>query len=482
MNIRRGATIAGLSVIALLLLVIVSVGVLIGTQAGSRWALARVPGVQLENFQGRLGGQWSAERLVWQQGADRVEVHSVDFAWTPACLLKMTLCIDRLHASQVLLRFPPSSAPSDEGPMNLPVVKLPLALQLGDIQLGSLQLDGVEQLRDLKLAAHWTAEGLQIDSAHLQRDALVLDLNGLLKPEGDWPLSVKGQLQLPPQDGQPWTLALDIHGDVLKTLQLKADSSGYLPGQLTGELQPLAEHLPARLKLTAEHFKPSAALPDTLQLDQLLLTAEGDLDSGYQINGTASLPAEKGPVALSLQGRADANGATIAALDLAANDQQRLAINGTLNWQSGFSADASIDWLDFPWQRLYPLASEPQVSLHAFKGEISYTDGNYLGNFNASLKGPAGAFTLISPFSGNLQEVHLPQLELVAGQGKASGFLNLQFANGVGWDTALDLSALDPSFWVAELPGTLAGPLRSKGQRVNGSTGQRVNGSTRSLN
>lgn len=467
MNIKRTAKIAGVSLIALLLLVIVSASLLLGTQAGSRWALTSVPGLQLENFQGRLGGHWSAERLVWQQGEDRVEVHAVDFAWTPACLLKMTLCIDRLHAGQVLLRFPPSGAPSDEGPVNLPALRLPLALQLDDVQLGSLQLDGAEQLRDLKLAAHWTAQGLQIDSAHLQRDALILDLNGLLKPEGDWPLTAKGQLQLPPQDGQPWTLALDIQGDVLKTLQLKADSSGYLPGVLSGELQPLAEHLPARLKLTAEHFKPSAALPDTLQLDQLLLTAEGNLDSGYLINGSASLPAEKSPVALALQGRVDANGASIAALDLAADDQQRLTINGTLNWQNGFSADANIDWLDFPWQRLYPVASEPQVALHAFKGEVSYTDGNYLGNFNASLKGPAGAFTVVSPFSGNLQEIHLPQLEVVAGQGKASGHLDLQFADGIGWDTALDLSALDPSFWVAELPGTLAGPLRSKGQFRN---------------
>ncbi|KPB76408.1 hypothetical protein BTW15_09440 [Pseudomonas syringae pv. tomato] len=467
MNIKRTAKIAGVSLIALLLLVIVSASLLLGTQAGSRWALTSVPGLQLENFKGRLGGQWSAERLVWQQGEDRVEVQAVDFAWTPACLLKMTLCIDRLHAGQVLLRFPPSGAPSDEGPVNLPALRLPLALQLDDVQLGSLQLDGAEQLRDLKLAAHWTAQGLQIDSAHLQRDALILDLNGLLKPEGDWPLTAKGQLQLPPQDGQPWTLALDIQGDVLKTLQLKADSSGYLPGVLSGELQPLAEHLPARLKLTAEHFKPSATLPDTLQLDQLLLTAEGNLDSGYLINGSASLPAEKGPVALALQGRVDANGASIAALDLAADDQQRLTINGKLNWQNGFSADANIDWLNFPWQRLYPVASEPQVALHAFKGEFSYTDGNYLGNFNASLKGPAGTFTVVSPFSGNLQEIHLPQLEVVAGQGKASGHLNLQFADGIGWDTALDLSALDPSFWVAELPGTLAGPLRSKGQFRN---------------
>ncbi|MCF5602664.1 translocation/assembly module TamB, partial [Pseudomonas syringae] len=301
-NIKRAAKVVGLSLIALLLLVIVSAGLLLGTQPGSRWALARVPGLQLDNFQGRLGGQWSADRLVWQQGEDRVEVQSADVEWTPACLLKMTLCIDRLHAGQVLLHFPPSAEPGNSGPVSLPTLNLPLALKLADVQLGSLQLDGVEQLRDLKLAAHWTAEGLQIDSAHLQRDALVLDLNGLLKPEGDWPLSAQGQLQLPPQDGQAWTLALDIQGDVLKTLQLKADSSGYLPGVLTGELQPLAEHLPARLKLTSEHFKPSSALPDTLQLDQLLLTAEGNLDAGYLINGTASLPAEKGPVALALQG------------------------------------------------------------------------------------------------------------------------------------------------------------------------------------
>ncbi|EPN39817.1 hypothetical protein A242_24250, partial [Pseudomonas syringae pv. actinidiae ICMP 19095] len=38
MNIKRTAKIAGVSLIALLLLVIVSVSLLLGTQAGSRWA------------------------------------------------------------------------------------------------------------------------------------------------------------------------------------------------------------------------------------------------------------------------------------------------------------------------------------------------------------------------------------------------------------------------------------------------------------
>ncbi|WP_024694694.1 translocation/assembly module TamB domain-containing protein [Pseudomonas syringae] len=467
MNIKRGAKIAGLSLFAVLLLLMTVVWLILGTQGGSQWALARVPGLQLENFQGRLGGQFSADRLVWQQAQDRVEVQSLAFDWAPACLLKMTLCVDRLSAENVMMQFAPRAEPGPEGPITLPTLKLPLAIQLKHVQLGSLQLDGGEQLRDLRLAAHWTAQGLQIDSAHVQRDELVLDLSGLLSPEGDWPLNVEGQLQLPPQDGKPWALALDIKGELLKTLQLNANSTGYLTGVLSGELQALDEHLPARLKLVSDSFKPSAGLPKTLQLDQLVLMAEGNLDSGYLIDGKASLPAEKGPMTLALQGRADAKGATIAALNLAASEQQRLVVNGTLNWESGFSADATVDWLDFPWQRLYPLDAEPQVALHAFKGEVSYTDGKYLGHFNASLDGPAGAFTLGSPFSGDLQQIYLPQLELVAGQGKASGHLNLQFADGIGWDTALDLSSLDPSFWVAELPGTLGGPLRSKGQLKN---------------
>ncbi|MEE5078390.1 translocation/assembly module TamB domain-containing protein [Pseudomonas alliivorans] len=467
MNIKRGLKIAGLSLLAVLLVLVAGVSLVLGTQSGSQWALARVPGLQLKNFQGRLGGQWSADRLLWVQGEDRVEVRALAFDWTPGCLLKMTLCIDRLNAENVMLHFAPGTEPARKGPMTLPTLKLPLAIELKEVQLGRLQLDGIEQLRELKLAAHWTAQGLQIDRAHLQRDEMVLDLNGLLDPAGDWPLTLTGHLQLPPQDGKPWALALDIQGDLLKTLQLKADSSGYLTGGLSGELQPLAEHLPARLKLTSDRFKPSAGLPETIQLDQLLLTAEGNLDTGYQINGTASLPAEKGPMTLALQGLADAKGATIEALNLAASEQQRLRINGKVNWETGFSADATVDWLDFPWQQLYPLESEPQVALHAFRGDVSYTDGKYLGNFNASLNGPAGAFTVVSPFSGDLQRIYLPQLEVVAGQGKASGHLNLQFADGIGWDTALDLSSLDPSFWVAELPGTLAGPLRSKGQFRN---------------
>ncbi len=53
--------------------------------------------------------------------------------------------------------------------------------------------NGSEQLKGLQLAAHWTADGLQIDSVQLQRDDLSLNLSGLLQPTGNWPLERRGQ-------------------------------------------------------------------------------------------------------------------------------------------------------------------------------------------------------------------------------------------------------------------------------------------------
>lgn len=466
-GVKRGITISLGIIAGVLLLLVLAMAGLLGTQTGSRWALARVPGLSVENFQGHLGGKWQADRLLWQQEATRVEVMAPRLDWSPSCLLRMTLCIDTLHSGLISVQLPSSDSPAQEGPITLPDVSLPLAIELGDIQIARLQLDGVEQLSGLTLAAHWTPAGLVIDSAHLQRGDMVLDLDGTLQPGGQWPLDLNARLQLPAVDEKPWQLALNVKGDLLDSLLVQGQSTGYLQGGVNGTLKPLAEHLPAQLRITSEAFKPSAALPDTLVLNQLQLFAEGDLQAGYRIDGQASLPAEQGAMVLSLKGRVDAQGADVQTLRIAAGDTQHVQLDGRLDWQAGFKADARLDWQDFPWHRLYPVIDEPQVKVRRFKGEVSYTDGKYLGNLDGRFDGPAGAFSLVSPFSGDLQQAFLPQLQLVAGQGRANGHLKVQFADGVAWDTALDLSAIDPAYWLAQMPGTLAGPLRSNGVYKN---------------
>lgn len=161
---------------------------LLGTQAGSRWLLAQVPGLQVDNFNGRLGGAWQADSLIWLDDQMRVELLQLDMTWSPSCLMRVTLCLDRLHLQQVAVTLPESGEASDE-PLSLPSLKLPLRLQLGDIHLGELRLDGQTQLSDLELIANWTEQGVAVQRLALQRDDLSLDISGQLTPRetGRWP-------------------------------------------------------------------------------------------------------------------------------------------------------------------------------------------------------------------------------------------------------------------------------------------------------
>ncbi|QVM93343.1 translocation/assembly module TamB [Pseudomonas entomophila] len=456
-----------LGVLALLLLLALALGLVLGTQAGSRWALGLVPGLQVDDFDGRLGGAWRASQLRWVDGDNRVELLAPQLSWSPACLLRATLCVERLQAERVDMAFAPSETQADSGPLKLPALRLPLAIEVGEAKVGQLRLDGDELLGDLLLVAHWTRGGLQVDSLQVRRDDLHLELKGQLQPEEDWPVQLQGTLQLPAVDGKAWQLDLSAKGELQKTLTLDATSRGYLDAHLTGELQALAEHLPASVSIRADGFKPAGTLPDTLQLNQLRLDAQGDLLKGYQLSGAASLPAEQGPIGLALGGKVDAKGARLDALDLNASDTQRLKLQASADWQKGLSADATLDWLDFPWLCLYPLEQPPQVTLKRFNAQVQYRDGTYKGAFSGDLDGPAGAFKLASPFEGDLAQVRLPQLALSAGQGKAGGSVALRFADTLAWDVDLQLSALDPAYWLAELPGTLAGPLRSQGELKN---------------
>ncbi|MEK0363172.1 translocation/assembly module TamB domain-containing protein [Pseudomonas sp. CBC3] len=453
-----------LGLVTLLLLILLAVGALLGTHTGSRWVLGKIPGVEVEQFHGRLGGEWQAERLTWQQGANRAVVDAPRMAWSPMCLLRMTLCIEELVVGDINLQFPPTAeddAPSE--PFSLPDVKLPLELRIERIEIGELRLNDVQQLRSLQLRADWRKEGLEISALQVRRDDLSLDLTGRLQPNGDWPLELSGTAAIRSPDEQPWALMLAVNGELRDQLHLNVESQGYLNARLSGQLRPLASELPAQLRMVVERFKATPELPDALRLDTLELSAEGDLEQGYRLVGDGRLQGEGGAVGIALNALVDAKHAEVEALQLDAGEGQRISLNGQADWQEGLTGEAELAWRDFPWRRLYPDVDEPPVALRTLDAQIQYDDGNYLGNFDAALTGPSGEFTLRSPVSGDLEIVHLPQLELQAGQGRAAGNLSVGFADGIDWNTRLDMSELDPSFWVAELPGQLAGTLSSRG-------------------
>lgn len=458
-----------LALLSLCLLLVVGLAVLLGSAAGSRWLLGQVPGLQVQGFEGRLAGDWQARHLEWAQGEQRVTLVAPQLDWSLRCLFQLRLCIKRLAVEEVQLVFPPDeeAPPADEEPgaIRLPELRLPLRIDLRQATIGRLSLNGSELLHDLELSTEWNEQGLRIETLRVEQgEALRLVASGQVVPSGQWPLQLNGSLSLPAPGERPWALALHAEGELQRTLRLAIDSGGYLAGRLEGTLQPLQPNLPASLLLSAHGFRAADGLPATLTLDHLRLQAEGDMQAGYRVSGGAQLPAQGRPIAVALNGLATLSGAQIDELRLDAGEEQSLALSGNVAWEGALNIDARLRWRDFPWLRLYPMDPPPPVALRRLDAEISYLDGSYLGNFAGDLDGPAGPFSLSSPVSGNLSEVHLPSLQLEAGQGRATGQLSLGFAETIRWNTRLVLSALDPAYWVADLPGSLDGTLVSDGQ------------------
>lgn len=467
---RRWAVVTLCVLLVLIALMVGLLTVSLGTERGGRWLLAHVPGVAVEGFRGRLGGQWHASQLTWADPTGlSLTLDEPRWAWRPGCLASLTLCVDTFQARRLNIEPGPASEPSpSSGPLQLPDVHLPLGLALKQLKVDEVWYAGQPRLSNVQLAADWSASGLQVGNLDLTYGDLRLSLQGTLQPEGEWPLNASLALVLPTVDGRPWEATGTLKGDVAGTLSLDARSSGYLSASLSGTVQALAEHLPAQLRLQADTFVPQQALPSPLSLNGLELRAEGNLEAGYVIEGGATLPGEQGPVALSLKGKADSERASVSELSLTADPAHRASLQGEVGWADGLSAEANLDWQDFPWTSLYPQPAPPPVRANRLKALVRYAKGNYLGNLDGQFTGPAGPFSLLTPFTGDAGHLVLPQLKVRAGAGELAGQVKLGFAQGVTWGTDLTLANLDPAYWVASLPGTLGGKVTSQGQWQDG--------------
>lgn len=451
---------------ALLLIILLGLAVLLllpASERGSRWLLAQVPGLVVEEFTGSLYSRWSAERLQWTDGATALRVERAHAALRLHCLLQGRLCLDELQAGEVALTLPPASEEAS-APLQLPQIHLPLELQLGRLTLGRLRMDERELLRDLSLSAQWERSGLQLSDLTLVRDDLQLHLETLtLQPYDDWPLRALAGLDLRVLEGQPWQLAVELDGSLRERLNMQARSSGYLDAQLSGWLAPLQEGLPLALSLEARDFLAAASLPPTLRLLQLGLDVQGDLQQGFALDGRGQLAGRDHPVALNLQGRADTQRAQLEWLRLRDGAGAALQLSGTLDWQTVLSAALRVEADAFDWQQLYPQEGV-DLRLQALKAQVDYAAQAYRGDFDIRLNGPAGPLRLHSPLQGDLATLRLEALRLEAGRGRAEGALALEFAKGLGWQGELTVAELDPAYWLAELPGRIGGRLSSRGR------------------
>ena len=440
---------------------------LLGSEPGGRWLLGQVPGLEVEQVRGRLGGEWHAERLDYRSGDTRVTVEGPHIAWRPGCLLRLDVCLDRLHSGDVTLQLPPGEAPeeakSGDSPIELPNIELPVTIRVADLDIGAVRLNGDTLIAGANLSAAMEGDTLQLHYLQVQRDTLKAEVSGSLTLQGDWPLSLALNAQMALPDERPPLIADARLRGSMASLQTRVDLSSPWQAVLEGTVSPLQPPLPASLTLSAESIKADPSLPETLTLQDLELALTGNLNDGWDLRLDGNL-ATTPAMAMTLRGHAGLDSASVESLRVSASERQFVAVSDArVDWSGELEAKASLSWRDFPWNRLLPEVTVPPVAMEALDMDISLQGEAYQGHLDALVSTPQGPVLVDSPLAGNFRQLRLPRLSIAGTPGRVHGGATVDFADQLGWQLDLALAGINPGHFVRQLPGRIQGRLRSQG-------------------
>ena len=438
---------------------------LVRSEAGTAWVIEQVPGLTVDEGQGSLLGRWQASRLQWQGYGINLDLQQPLLDWSPSCLFEKRLCVDTLYAQSMDLETAPSSNGTEPASgFALPVVDIPLALEISDVRIGAFTVNGSLVWDRFELDAGGSGASWQLEQVYYQLADYAVTARGRVETRGDWPVDLEVIATLPPPRGDQWEIEVNLAGSI-EDLRLEGHSRGYLDAALSGQAAPLDTSLPAQLRVVSEQFTALDGLPDTLTFQDLVVEADGSLEQGFRANGKATLPGTVGPVALRLSGLVTTAGADNLELVLATEGEPpgEASIRGNLGWTGGFSADADLSLDRFPWYSLVPDLSQPPVELNTLTGSFRWADNQYQGSLQAETRGPMGEATVAASLDGDLKGVNLSELALQTGAGSATGSGRVGFDGPVTWQAALELSDFNPGFWVPTLEASLNGEVKSEG-------------------
>lgn len=448
---------------ALIVFLLLAPLVLLSTQSGSQWLLRQVPGLTVHNFTGVLLGQWSAEQLEWQDEYTQIQLEQISMAIDLGCLWRAELCVQHLAATRLAINvLENNEASTDSEPFELTDIQLPISISVARFSLQQLLFNDELILQDLQTQAQWLNNELQIQQLSLAYQENSLELQGKLTAKQSWPLELSIQAQGQVAELGQQALDLNVSG-TLNQLQLKGKLAGALVGNITAELQPLAADVPATLNLELSQLQLAAVLPEFMQVQQLSVTAAGDLAAGYQWQQSAQLLANQLPIKLVGEGMLNQHSVTVKQLKLIESEDSYAQITGQLDWQHELSAQAQLYLQQLSWPQLLGV-EDVGIELNSAQIELSYQEQRYQAELQSELLGPAGEFQVNAQLRGDHQQLDIHTLQVSAGPGQVQGAAQLDFAQGVRWRSELHVSELNPAYWIADLPGKLAGDISTSGQ------------------
>ncbi|EHR70274.1 hypothetical protein BurJ1DRAFT_1404 [Burkholderiales bacterium JOSHI_001] len=298
---RRMALVLAAMVVLLALLAGLGAVLFARSEAGARWALRQVPGLQFSGLTGSpLRDTLRIEHLRWQAGPNplAVEVHGLQlqsprWTWRPYPGAWIGLDAPSASAQRVLILTTPSSTDALKLPTQL---RLPLEARIDALAVDELRIDQQPPLNAFKAQLHLGADLGRRHSAHgLTVQTEKATLRGDLSLGSDAPMPLDAQLALQSRQAPPWSAQLKAQGPLAR-LQVQASLRGQAPagGQAT---------LDATATVTPEAAWPLAALALTTRDLDLASLVGGAPHTRLSADAQVQSSGLKQPVTVALQAR-----------------------------------------------------------------------------------------------------------------------------------------------------------------------------------
>lgn len=465
---RRGARWAWRAALVGALLAALAVGAalaLAGTQAGTRWLLARAAGAGLEvgRATGTLLGGLRLSGVRWQSASATVTLDTLVWQPRPGALARGRVDLGSVQANGVAVAL--RSGPDDEAePAAWPRLRVPWpvhvrALTLRDV---SIQRDGAPLLRDGELRARATLRASRLDLAvdTLRADALRvrgrvavgLDARGALRGTLDWSYAAADRR---------WAGHADLDGAIAASVTVDHRLSAPAPATLRARIATPLE--PGR-------WSAELALPDTTLggfgappawRGQATLHARGR-GAGGSVDGDFALA---GTPAGTLSGQLRVRGAgsawTLESLVVNGPDDARVEVSGNVDFAATPNGRLLARWQALRW----PL--DGPAGVHARAGELTLEGRADAWRFalDTAIEGRhGGPGRLRAQGGGSTQAARVDSLEARLLDGTLRGTARVAFAGAPAWEYDLTARGLNPGRVHPDWPGAVSATVRGSGQ------------------
>ncbi|MBE2895092.1 autotransporter assembly complex protein TamB [Spirabiliibacterium falconis] len=488
-------------ILCFVVLVVVAFGVLLGTGVGQRnvlkWADSLLDQLHIGSIEGSLSEGLVLKELTYQANGVAVRVGDMRAQWQLGCLLQRKICIDDITVRHADIAVDTSQLPPSEPspPREMQKIHLPVAVEIKHVQLSEMttQIDQTQ----VSLGNFTTALSLNNDSGltimPTTIDGVAVHLvareseNQTSEAESreektasavnpmDWD-ALRTQLQQPLL-GKLKTVVLPF---AINVQGIQGQDWHYQQQHSTGDDLAIAV---AQLRVQLQADESKIALPQLMLKSNLI-----DLEGQGEITLSGEYPLDvhlQGQTYDLKQGERVLLPATKLTVELIGALAQTTQF--TLSTSEGFEAklagDIQLSQSKNPFNVTlsaphfhYPLAlhkdESPQFAAEKLNVNVSGDLLNYHIAFDSLLRGqsiPKLHANLAADGELTALNIHALTLDGLQGQSQLQG--QLDWTQGVRWQTALSLQHINTAEFTPDWKAVLNGGLKSEGV-VNGETWQ----------